>query len=78
MFSESNSEIQNFSTNTLLHIHLKYIFRNMPHEKTHTQCNVRVALPLTGEQPFRLYVEQQITADQTSQPYLILVLVNLH
>jgi len=50
----------------------------MPHEKTHTQCNVRVALPLTGEQPFRLYVEQQITADQTSQPYLILVLVNLH
>jgi hypothetical protein len=50
----------------------------MPHEQTHTQSHVRVALPLSGEQQVRLYVEQQITADQTSQPYLILALVNLH
>jgi hypothetical protein len=50
----------------------------MLHEQTHIQCNVRVALPLSGEQPFRLYVEQQITTDQTSQPYLILAPVNLH
>jgi hypothetical protein len=50
----------------------------MPHEQTHTQCNMRVALPISGEQPFRLCVEQQITADQTSQPYLILAPVNLH